>query len=433
MIKRRVLAAGLIVAFGTALSPCAALSQSQNQAAPPVRRAGDALILVGEINAEMRTQFFAALSDNIKKIVIYSGGGQQDDAIPIGREIWRRSLTLEVSGACMLACAQYIFLAAKHRVIDQDSLIGFHNTASSSLRIISPHGNQDTRAYYVEKAAAEHQYYRDLSIPEIYLYQPQIAIGTVCYRYVPSSSAPGTKAPKEDIISLARYVVWIPSKDFLEKTGIGFTGYWPADASQMMKIFAKIFKPSAHVFYGGYLTPLTDKQLDAEYKRIVEDTSPVQTGVPFDAAHLFSQACINAATTYEPLGFAASTPINPPLRDQLEKTARSWLALLDRQDYDNAWKQSLFPGQSEVSKSHVEDFFHLARDRAGPFVLRDLRSAAFGTDNSGALVADYANLRFRSQFRNGLADETVNLKRRNGVWVTAGYSMYPARKGEVAQ
>ena len=434
MMRRRVLTAGLAAVFGAVLSLCAAFSEPQDKAAPlpPVRRVGNTLILVGEINSAMRAQFFAAISDNIKKVVIYSGGGQQDDAIPIGREIWRRKLTLEVSGACMSACAQYIFLAATHRVIDQDSLVGFHNTASSGLRIIGSYGNPDTRAHYVEQAAAERQYYRDLNIPEIYLYQPQIEIGTVCYRYLPYSGPAGVKAPKADLTSIARFTAWIPSKEFLEKTGIAFTGYWPADYSEMMKTFAKVFKPSASILFGGHVVPLTDRQLDAEYKRIVEDVSPTQPGAPLDIAHQFSQTCIDAAKTYLPLGVSASTPIKPPLRDRLEKIARAWLALLDRQDYDDAWQQSLFPDQAKLSQTYIEDMFHKVRDAAGPFVLRDLMSASFGTDVSGAPAMDYAILRFRSRFRNGLVDEIVNLKMRNRVWVAAGYSMYPVTKGATA-
>lgn len=59
-------------------------------------------------------------------IVLNSSGGRMDAALDIGRVlIQNRKLTAIVRGICASSCANYLFLAAKNKVIDH-GIVGFH-------------------------------------------------------------------------------------------------------------------------------------------------------------------------------------------------------------------------------------------------------------------------------------------------------------------
>lgn len=70
--------------------------------------------------------FQKLLNDKIKKIKINSSGGSIYDGVKIGLSISAHKLIAEVSGECLSACANYLFIGAYKRIVDENGIVCFH-------------------------------------------------------------------------------------------------------------------------------------------------------------------------------------------------------------------------------------------------------------------------------------------------------------------
>lgn len=67
----------------------------------------------------------------VRTISINSGGGDIETAINIGRIIYDRGISIEVRRLCLSSCANYLFPAARNKIINYGSIIGFHGSPNS--------------------------------------------------------------------------------------------------------------------------------------------------------------------------------------------------------------------------------------------------------------------------------------------------------------
>lgn len=85
-------------------------------------RIGGAIALQGAITPQMARDFLLLLnSGRTKAVMVRSGGGDDQSAMTIGWAIHSRGLPLIVQGACMSACAHFIFVAASRRFVQPSS------------------------------------------------------------------------------------------------------------------------------------------------------------------------------------------------------------------------------------------------------------------------------------------------------------------------
>jgi hypothetical protein len=63
-------------------------------------------------------------------IYVESGGGQAVAALDIAEAILARDTTVVTGPLCASACADFIFIPARHRVIGKDSIVAFHGGKS---------------------------------------------------------------------------------------------------------------------------------------------------------------------------------------------------------------------------------------------------------------------------------------------------------------
>jgi hypothetical protein len=82
-------------------------------------------------------------------LVIRSGGGDAFATLPIGQAIVARHVTVVVHTGCGSACADYILLAATHRIIERNSVVLFHGGLSPHL--IAMAGQQLRQAHASEE------------------------------------------------------------------------------------------------------------------------------------------------------------------------------------------------------------------------------------------------------------------------------------------
>ncbi len=87
----------------------------------------------GQIDKKTAAAFYKIITPKITTIIVNSGGGEVENALLVGREIYKRQLNIIVDGRCGSSCANYWFVAATNKTVRRGSWVGFHGNPSSSL------------------------------------------------------------------------------------------------------------------------------------------------------------------------------------------------------------------------------------------------------------------------------------------------------------
>lgn len=102
--------------------------------------------------------------------------------------------------------------------------------------------------------------------------------------------------------------------------------------------------------------------------------------------------------------------------------AKSWLALVDANDYAQSWKTASALLQSHVTEAQWETAGKAARDRMGPVVARKVAGVDLTATLPGAPDGQYAVVMFDTKFANkAAAVETMAMVMDGGSWKAAGY------------
>lgn len=111
------------------------------------------LRLEGPITAQTADDFDALLarSTPITEIILNSSGGDEIAAIHIGEIIKKNGIKTTVSGRCLSACFQYIFLASNRKLIKENSIVAFHSNSKSANNWILSSDIDLEKNIYVKK------------------------------------------------------------------------------------------------------------------------------------------------------------------------------------------------------------------------------------------------------------------------------------------
>ncbi len=106
----------------------------------------------------------------IKTLVIDSQGGELLAGITLGEWVWRERIDVEVRRLCMSACANYVFTAAKRKILSDGALVIWHGGAEQKnfreeddfYQRISDRANEgaqltDAERDYLEKHKRRHE------------------------------------------------------------------------------------------------------------------------------------------------------------------------------------------------------------------------------------------------------------------------------------
>jgi hypothetical protein len=110
----------------------------------------------------------------------------------------------------------------------------------------------------------------------------------------------------------------------------------------------------------------------------------------------------------------------------VQKTARDWLALADKDDGAGTWKAAGKKFQESMSSLQWSQALVQVRMPIGKTIQRTMVSTTFDKSFAGAPEGDYAHVEFRTSFE-GRPDghETISLERESdGVWRVIGYSIH---------
>lgn len=67
--------------------------------------------------------------ESLKTLIVSSGGGDPLGGIEFGKFIRDNQLEVVVRDACLSSCANYIFPAAKKKIVEKDAVVGWHGGA----------------------------------------------------------------------------------------------------------------------------------------------------------------------------------------------------------------------------------------------------------------------------------------------------------------
>jgi ATP-dependent protease ClpP protease subunit len=206
------------------------------------------LKLEGEITQLRASEFESLMSQDIKidEIILNSGGGDEIAAIHIGNIIRQKKINVRVSGRCLSACFQYIFLQANRKTISPESIVALHSNSKSAnewIRISDVNlKEKKIISYYYENS------YKIESTINLYIKDNNIlqameigfkSINPICF-------ALSRKNDSQVAGIFFQYSAAIPTLEMLKNLGVVVEGAWPANTYEILKYHgAKFINPKS--------------------------------------------------------------------------------------------------------------------------------------------------------------------------------------------
>lgn len=241
----------------------AGLPLTKDPALPP-----GVIYLKGKIIDKTAHEFAQlAKTGKVHQLRVTSGGGSEAGALEIGAALQKYHIPVVVDEVCASACANGIFLLAPKRTIMPDSVVMFHNTASSLAAMLSPSEKKQIVQQYLQVAREYETLYAARKIPAVFLFQPQLEIRTSCHELV--TAPPGPSNGKE-VRYQALFLAWIPTKAYLKREGIEFSGFWPSTKADFITALRRLYAPGTHdlIAIGGAYDGASASEMKAALGRI---------------------------------------------------------------------------------------------------------------------------------------------------------------------
>ena len=96
----------------------------------------DTLSFQGSIESSELDKFSQVFNSDVTKIIVDSGGGDAEMGLAIGEIIAKANVDIEVQGICVSSCANYIFTAGRHKVLNR-GIVGYHGNITAFLNSIA--------------------------------------------------------------------------------------------------------------------------------------------------------------------------------------------------------------------------------------------------------------------------------------------------------
>jgi hypothetical protein len=90
---------------------------------------------IGLISPESNRQAFSLYAAQDKKPTVFhirSGGGNTDAGIELGKWVHQEGVTVKVLEFCFSSCANYVFTAARNKIVSNFAVVGYHGGLSSA-------------------------------------------------------------------------------------------------------------------------------------------------------------------------------------------------------------------------------------------------------------------------------------------------------------
>ena len=226
---------GLLAAWASlVVSAC-----SPGGAEPPGDRAIDAneaLELTGSISSESLERLKRSLTLSTRRLIVNSAGGRIPEAIQLGALVRSYDLEVVVDGICLSACAHFIFLPAKRKRLQPNSVVAFHQTATAISDVLASSARPELAAVYLPVAEQEQNFYRSAGISRSALVDPFLMIKPTCYwesKERPMNSEYRTSTVTE-------FTFYVPALQELYDLGVSeIAGTWPASIKDVERSLSR--------------------------------------------------------------------------------------------------------------------------------------------------------------------------------------------------
>ena len=91
------------------------------------------IALTGNIASGNLLEFEKVFDENVKTVVLNSGGGLVYEAVQIGMILKKAEVNVVVDGVCLSSCANYLFTAGRWKKI-RNGVVGFHGNIRALMR-----------------------------------------------------------------------------------------------------------------------------------------------------------------------------------------------------------------------------------------------------------------------------------------------------------
>lgn len=217
-----------------ALSACSAGSPERQPHASGASQ--NSIRLTGRINAASLQLVERGLTPQTERLIINSAGGRGPEAIKLGSLIRSRDLMVVVDGICLSACAHFVFLPARSKRVEPNSVVAFHQTATAISDLLSASGRPDLASWFLPFADQEQDFYVKAGISRRALVEPFEKILPICYREdksLPVSSEYRTA-------TFTHFTFYVPTLADLYAHGSGqITGDWPSSPRDVERAISR--------------------------------------------------------------------------------------------------------------------------------------------------------------------------------------------------
>jgi hypothetical protein len=111
-----------------------------------------------------------------------------------------------------------------------------------------------------------------------------------------------------------------------------------------------------------------------------------------------------------------------PTENEVAAAAKSWLALVDANNYAQCYQSAADIVRQGVSETKWEEMVQFGRGKAGALKSRELQAVQFTKTLPGVPDGDYANVAFDTDFETkGPSTEVITLVHEHGKWKVGGY------------
>lgn len=195
-------------------------------------KAGDA-VFCGPFEAGMAERIVADFRQSeAQRLYFSSPGGFSEEAIRLASGLDGTGIALHLFGECLSACAHFLLAGVDDVTIEPDTLIGFHHTAAAQLELLGQSGltvPDEVSGILRQQAEMEKAFYQAQGINPLLLTKPYRELVPKCIEDVSTVQ----------IRAQARWVMWTPSRDFIDAMrAVPTKDWWPKDRYEHLRTVA---------------------------------------------------------------------------------------------------------------------------------------------------------------------------------------------------
>lgn len=237
-----------------------------------VARTTDGILRVcAQINQQTLDTVERLLKPTDTEIILTSGGGPSSVGMDFARLISRRGLTVRARHFCLSACSTYVLMTARRVIVEPETIVAFHHTASFAFDFIAHRAGASADSPLWRGAMEERDFYKQNGLDPDLLYGFAAAVEPTC---AVTRSTSGDTTDREIFMSY-HYGWFVPTPEEAETLFLGrLSGAWPSNRQQAeASLRALTGIPGLEVRYGW---PANLKIDPAWYARTLPDCGTTQ-------------------------------------------------------------------------------------------------------------------------------------------------------------